>query len=224
MTVQPARAIEDDEVGRGTLRRGRAQPAEPEPRQDPRGATRQRRDRPGERQPPGVDRREEQAERRLDPGDPVGRQAELDLLVDPGVGGMVGGDRVGRPVEEGGQDRGCVAGGAQRRVDPEGRVVRAGDEGAVGPRVARRASVVDGLPGPASGAGEPLVGEREVMRRDVAGDREPGRLRPSDELERRRGREVGQVEPRPRLVGEDVGEDRQVPADRTRLGGAPASP
>ena len=62
---------------------------------------------------------------------------------------------------------------AQRRIDPERRGVRRADERPVRPRVVAR------LPRPAAGAGEPFVGEREVVRRDVAGDRESARPSPA---------------------------------------------
>ena len=59
------------------------------------------------------------------------------------------------------------------------RRVRRRDERLVRPRVAAR------LPRPAPRAGDPLVGQREVMRRDVAGDRQAGRLGAADEIQRR---------------------------------------
>ena len=53
----------------------------------------------------GVDRGEHESERRLDAADAVRREPELDRLVDLRVRRVVGGDRVRRPVGEGGEAR-----------------------------------------------------------------------------------------------------------------------
>ena len=64
----------------------------------------------------GVDRGEEDAQRRLETADPVGRQPELDRLVDVGVGRVVGGHGVGGAIEERGKTGGRVLGRTERRV------------------------------------------------------------------------------------------------------------
>ena len=114
------------------------------------------------------------------PADPVRRQPELDRLVHLGVRGVVGRDRVRRPVDERREAGRRVVRRTERRVHPERRRVRAGHERAVGPRVAAR------RPRPSAGAGDPFVGQGEVVRRDVAGHRQAGRLRAADEVEGRR--------------------------------------
>ncbi len=123
------------------------------------------------------------------------------------------GDGVGRAVGERGQDRGGVLRRAQRRVDPQRRIEWPSGDRPIGPRIAV------GVPRPAPGARDPLVGERQVMRRDVAGDRQAGGLGPADELERTGRRDMGQVQPGARHVADDIGEDREVARDRRLLGG-----
>ena len=193
---RPAGArVEDDEVRRARPRQPRPRAAARPAAEHAGGAGRQRLDRPGERQPVRVDRREQHAERRLDAADPVRGQPELDLLVDLGVRRVVGRDRVGRPVDERREARGGVLGGPQRRVDPAGRRIRRGRRAPRRPTGRARAVAVDRLPRPAPRPGDPLVGQAEVVRRHVAGHRQPGGLRPADRVERAGGREVGQVEP-----------------------------
>ena len=60
----------------------------------------------------------------------------------------------------------------------------AGDDRPVRPRVERAPVGVERLPRPAAHAGDPLVREGEVVRRDVAGHGQPGRLRGADVGER----------------------------------------
>ena len=127
-------------------------------------------------------------------------------------GRVVGGDRVGRAVEQRRQAGRGVLRGAERRVDAQRRRVRRRRRS---PRRAHGSPL--GLPGPAARAGDPLVGQRQVMRRDVAGDRQAGRLGAPDELERRAGREVGEVQPGARHVAQDV-------ARGSRCRGRPPSP
>ena len=50
-----------------------------------------------------------------------------------------------------------------------------------------------------------------MVRRDVARDRHAPGLRGTDELECARGREMGEVQARPRLVAEDVPEHGEIP-------------
>ena len=104
-------------------------------------------------------------------------------------GRVVRGDRVGRAVEQGGKAGRGVLGRAQRRVDAQRRMRTA-------PAVIASSAHGSplGLPGPAPGARDPLVGQRQVMGRDVAGDRQAGRLGAPDELQRAAGREVGEVQ------------------------------
>ena len=104
------------------------------------------------------------------------------------------------------------SGGPERRVHPQGTRVRRRDERLVRPRVAA------GLPRPATRPGDPLVGQREVMGRDVAGDRQAGRLGAADEIQRRARRQVREVEPSARHIAEHVLEDREVTGDGRRFG------
>ncbi len=105
-------------------------------------------------------------------------------------------------------------GGLTRKDDAYG----SGDDRLVRPRVAAR------VPRPAPGAGDPLVGQREVVRRHVAGDRQAGRLGSTDELQGPCGRDVGQVQTGARHVPKDVGQDGQVARDGHLLGrGRPAA-
>ena len=95
---RPGRAaVDDDEVRRLALAERRRQAAaRPE---HPRRARRQRLDRAHQRQDPGIDRRQHDPDRRLDPADPVRRPAELDVLVDLGVRRVVGRDGVRGAVD-----------------------------------------------------------------------------------------------------------------------------
>jgi hypothetical protein len=62
------------------------------------------------------------------------------------------------------------------------------------------------------------------MRGHVAGHWQTGGLGPPDEIERARGGEMRQVEPRARDIADDVGEERQVAGDRGLFrGGRPAA-
>ena len=88
------------------------------------------------------------------------------------------------------------AGVAERRVDPERRGVGRGDERVVPPRIA----VLAGLPGEAARARDPLVGQGEVVRRHVAGDRQAGGLGPAHELQRGGRGDVGEMQSRARHV------------------------
>ena len=65
-----------------------------------------------------------------------------------------------------------VSRGTEWRIDPQRRRVGLGHARVVSPWIAIWAR----LPGEPSGAGQPLVGEREVMRCDVAGDRQASGL------------------------------------------------
>ena len=171
-----------------------------------------------QRQTPRVDRREDQPESRFDPAHPVGGEAELDGFRHDRVGSVISGDGVRRSVGECRQARGGVVCRPQRWVHAQRRIVRRRDEGAVGPRVPSPPGSVKSLPCPAPGTRQPFVGEREVMRRDVAGDRQATRLRSTDEVQRCLRGEVGEMEPRPGGVRDDVGEDREIARDGRRLG------
>ena len=116
-------------------------------------------------------------------------------------------------------------GAAQRRVDARRRSSRAPPSSAPSrPRVARRAVVVERIPRPAPRAGDPLVGQREVVRRDVAGDRQAARLRVADQLERRGRGDMRQVEPRAGDVARRPRRGSRSPA-RPRLdSAAPGQP
>ena len=95
---------------------------------------------------------------------------------------------------------------------------------AVGPGIERAPVAVERFPGPSAHAGDPLVREREVVRRDVARDGQPGRLRGADVGERRRRRDVRQVQTGAGNVADDVGEDRDRARDRVRPPPIRASP
>ena len=106
MTVQVAPASTTTRSAGAPSTSPRAAPRRPgRAAEDPGRAGRERLDRPGQGQPARADGREEHPERRLDAADPVRGEAELGLLVDLGVRGVVGRDRVGRPVDEGRQAR-----------------------------------------------------------------------------------------------------------------------
>ena len=146
---------------------------------------------------------------------PFAAQPELDRLVDLGVRRVVRGDRVGRAVEQ--RDRGrprASTGAAQRRVHAQSRSSTGAASSAPSrPRVARRAVLVERIPRPAPRAGDPLVGQREVVRRHVAGDRQAARLRVAD-----RARATPAVETcvrwsrAPGTSRDDLVEDRESPA------------
>ncbi len=120
---------------------------------------------------------------------------------------MVGHDRVRGAVDEGGQAGGRIGRAPQRRVDPAGRRVGVGDQRAVGPRVARDARLVQGLPGPAPRTGDPLVREAKMVGCHVAGHGQPGRLGPAHGGQRPGGREMGEMQPGTRCVGAHGVED-----------------
>ena len=137
---RPASPI--DRTRRGPPARPRRGPARAIDRQRRRAPAPDRRSAP--RSPaasviePGVDRREHDAQRRLDAADPVRRQPELDVLVDLRVRRVVGRDRVRGPVEQR-----LAAGGRVGDGDRSGGLTRsdvaygaATSARAVGPRVA----------------------------------------------------------------------------------------
>ena len=167
---------------------------------------------------PGIDRRQQDAQRRLDAADAVCRLAEFDRLVDLGVRRVVSGDGVGGAVEDRGQARRGVVRRAEGRVHAKGRCERRGNERLVGPWVAGC------FPRPPTRAGNPFVGQAEVMRRHVARHRQAGGLRPTDEVERGGRRQVGQMQSSARDVANHVPQDGEVPGDRGFLGrGRPAT-
>ena len=220
VTVHALGAIEDDEVGRRALDEPGRRPAAIRPPSTRRRPGRQRLDRPQQRQPAGVDRGEQDAERGLEPADPVGRQPELDRLVDLGVRRVVGRDRVGRAVQRAPPGR-----PPRRRRARSGGLTRsdvsygAADERAVRPRVAARASQAQRR-APATHSSV----KREVVRRHVAGDRQArapwpagrGRARPPVERWVRWSRAPG-------TSRHDVGQDREVARDRASPRRRPAS-
>ena len=99
--------------------------------------------------------------------------------------GVIGGDDVDGAVGEGGADRENIRLGAQRWVDLEAGVV----------------------------AAHRLVGEKEVVRRDLGGDTDAAGLRPAQHLHRPCRRHVTDVQPGPGVLGE-----QHVPGDDRLLG------
>jgi hypothetical protein len=126
-------------------------------------------------------------ERRLQTEHPERRIRERVLLVVPGVRGVVGRDGVDDTVDERREDGRAVLVGSQRRVDLEDRVV----------------------------AGEQVGAQREVVRGHLGGDGDPLGLGPADDLDRRGGRHVRDMDPRagmPRQL--DIAGDDDVLGDR----------
>ena len=133
-------------------------------------------------------------QQRLDAGRPVADLVERDaarglgLLDREPVGDVVGGDEVERAVGEAGPQRVAIGRAAERRRDDE-----AGARGRIRVVVA-------------------VVGQGEVVRAGLGGDADAGRLRAADLLERRRRREVDDMDRRAGHPGE-----RERPRRRDRL-------
>ena len=155
--------------------------------------------------------------------DPVRRQPELDVLVDARRAAR-GRSRSRPRSRRAAPPRHAAASPAER----SGGLTRS--DGRVRRRDERRRPVPSAqrsplrLPRPAPRPGEPLVGEREVVRRHVAGHRQAARPSPGG-----RGRAAPAVERWVRCsrarghVADDLGEDREVAGDGGLLGrGRPA--
>ncbi len=140
----------------------------------------------------------------FNPSDPVGGEAELDLFLLARVRRMIGGDRRRRPVAQRGATRRRIDGVAKWRTDAQVCVV------CVSGWVELGGSPIAKLPRPAAIAGDPGVGERNVMRRDVAGDRETFRTRCAHRIECDGGGEVCQMESCARLVVQRFAQQRDV--------------
>jgi len=142
-------------------------------------------------QQPGVDHRGlDDRQRRLQPGHSHRRGVPLAVLGLDRVRRVVGGDGVDRAVGQPGAQGGDVGRGAQRRVDLEHRVV------------------ADGR----------VVGEHQVVRGDLGGDRDAPGLRLGDDPDRPGGGDVADVQPRPDVL------DQQRVAGDDRLLGDPRPP
>ena len=142
----------------------------------------------GPGQPAGVDHRLlHDGQRGLQAGHAERGRAPLAVLVLARVRRVVGGDDVDRAVGQALADRLDVALRAQRRVDLEHRVVAAGQ----------------------------LVGEDQVVRRDLGGHVDPAGLGPADDLDRAGRRQVADVQPRADVLGEQhVARDDRLLRDR----------
>ena len=156
----------------------------------------QRFDRTGEREVTRVDGRKDHRDRRLEAGDAVRGHAELHVLVDDGVGRMVRGDGVDGAVGEGGEAGHRLRRRPQRRVHPQRRIERRAGQRPIRPRIPARPGRIHPIPRPATRPRDPLVREREVMRRDVARDRQPALLGRAHQRQRRGRRDVRQVQSR----------------------------
>ena len=129
-------------------------------------------------------------ESRLQPEHARPRGLPLGVLVLVGVRGVVGRDHVDDALGQGVPHRPRVVRGAQRRVDLVDRVV----------------------------AGEPGVGEQQVVRRHLRAHAHAGGLRGAQHVDRPGGGHVADVQPRAGLAGQ-----RAVPRDDGLLrGGRPA--
>ena len=134
----------------------------------PRRAGGQELDQPREVDDPGAHQAvEAQGERRLEADDAERRQAELDVLLVGVMGRVVAGDGVHRAVGEAGEERLAIRRRAQRRLH-----LGVGRE---------------------AGLGHRLVGEQEVVRRHLAGGRQPAPLGGAHQVEGARGRQVRDV-------------------------------
>ncbi len=125
---------------------------------DHRRSRRQRRQQRRELELPGLDGQQAHRERRLQADEPGCGLPERHQLAFGRVRSVIGRDRVDGAVAQALEQRERVVARRQRRVDAAVAVVRALGEAAVPVAV---------LPGEPARAGDPLVGERDVMRRHV---------------------------------------------------------
>ena len=165
------RGVEDDEVGR--LADGQAPPLADDLGRPDRERRHQRADVERSRLDGGQAERESRLE-----ADESGRgiieRHELALWR---VWGVVGGDGVDRAVHHAGQQCQGVAGRRERRVDAAMAVVRT---------IGNGRAVLGSLPGEASRTRDPGIGHGQVMRRDVAGHRQPASPGSPNRLQGRR--------------------------------------
>ena len=154
--------------------------------EDPSRRGRHRLQRASERNDAGLNQiGDHRGERGLEPDRPGRRVVELGLLLLNGVRRVVGGDRIDRAVGQAAPKRVPILARAQRRVHLEVRVVRQ----------------------------EVVVGEDQVVGRDLGGDRQTLGLGRPHELDGAGARQVAQVEP---AAGEPG--DREVAGDDHLLG------
>ena len=196
------RAVEHDEVGRRALdepaRAGPARAAQDRRRPVVSAAIAR-----AERQPPGVDRREDQPERGLDPARSRSPPARTRPPCRPGCAA---------------HDRSRSRRRSRRRARP-GRQPRRRPSGAAGsPGAPGRTAAATSAPSAHGLRARPSASSASQAQRRAPASHSsvsarwcgvtsqvtgrPAGLRPPDELERLGRRQVGQVEPRPRLVGQ----------------------
>ena len=103
---------------------------------------------------------------------------------------VIGADRVDRAVAQPLDQRLDISAGAERRIDLRVRIAR------------RTPRELVALPVEPPIARDPLVGEGEVMRRDLGGDARPARLGLADQRDAARRRRVAGEEPAPGRGGQ----------------------